>query len=68
MKCTECYWSAVNAATGTDRVCCNKNSPCYNKIVSKDEAERTGCDEGESQRAVDYRTLNPWEFARKYYM
>lgn len=68
MECAECYWSAPNTATGSGRVCCNKDSPRYNEVIPKDETARTGCGQGESEQAVDYRTMTPWQFACKYYM
>lgn len=68
MRCHECCWSALNAATGTDRVCCNRLSTNYNRIISADAAAREGCEHGETRQAVDYRTMTPWEFACKYYM
>lgn len=68
MKCSECYWSAPNAATGHERVCCNKDSERYNEIIPEEEAARAGCERGESEQAVDYRTMTPWQFACKYYM
>ena len=68
MNCTECYWSALNTATGSDRVCCNKDSEHYNKVIPAEDAARDGCAHGETEQAVDYRRLNPWQFACKYYM
>lgn len=67
MKCVECYWLAKNSTIGLDMVCCNKKSGNYNKIFSKEDVEKSGCDCGESKEAVDYRTLTPWQFASKYY-
>lgn len=58
MNCIECYWSAPNKATGSDRVCCNKDSEHYNEVITKEEAERNGCGHGESEQAVDYHRLN----------
>lgn len=68
MRCIECYWSSLNTVGGSARVCCNKDSDHYNRVLSKEDAERDGCDSGESEQAVDYRRLNAWEFAKKYYM
>ena len=68
MKCSECGWSAPNKATGSERVCCNKGSGRYNEVMNKETAEHTGCEQGESQQAIDYRNMTPWDFACKYYM
>lgn len=68
MNCIDCYWSAQNAALRADRVCCNKESDRYNQVVAEEEARVSGCDLGETEQAADYRRLNAWEFARKYYM
>ena len=68
MKCSECYWSALNTPAGSDRVCCNKDSGRYNEIIPEEDAKRCGCEQGESEQAVDYRTMTPWQFACKYYM
>ena len=68
MRCIDCYWSALNKATSSDRVCCNTESKHYNEIISKEDAKKNFCEDGESEQAVDYRRLNAWEFAVKYYM
>ena len=68
MSCIDCYWSALNSGTSSDRVCCNKESEHYNEVISKEDAKKSGCDAGESEQAVDYRNLTAWDFAVKYYM
>ena len=68
MKCNECYWCTLNHATSTDVVCCNQESENYNKIFSKEVAEQMECEDAETQQAVDYRNMTPWQFASKYYM
>lgn len=67
MRCCDCYWAMLNFAGSTDRVCCNKKSENYNKVFSEEELKKSGCGCGESEVAIDYRTLTPWEFAKKYY-
>jgi len=67
MMCADCYWAILNSAVSIDMVCCNAESPNYNNIFKKEDATKFGCDCGESQEAVDYRTMNAWEFASKYY-
>ncbi len=67
MRCAECYWAVLNSAVSIDMVCCNIKSPNYNKILGKEGNERFECNCGESQEAVDYRTMSPWDFASKYY-
>lgn len=68
MRCEECYWCCLNTATGSDRVCCNKDSQHYNEILSKEQIKESACEQAETEQAVDYRILNPWQFASKYYM
>lgn len=68
MKCSECYWCALNHALSDEVVCCNKKSSNYNQLFSTEEIEIKGCDKGETKQAVDYRTMTAWEFASKYYM
>lgn len=69
MNCIDCrHCAANNIVKNNDQVCCNKKSPHYNKIMSWDTAAETTCEYAESQEAYDYRTMNPWQFASKYYM
>lgn len=68
MKCSECYWCALNHALSDKVVCCNEKSSNYNQLFPKEEREIMGCDEGETKQAVDYRNMTAWEFASKYYM
>lgn len=67
MKCSECYWCTLNSPTGSDVVCCNRASENYNKVFSEKVSQETECEDAESERAVDYRELTPWQFASKYY-
>lgn len=68
MTCEECYWCQPEAALGESMVCCNKDSEFYLKVFPKEEVTKRGCDLAETQQAVDYRELTPWQFASKYYM
>lgn len=68
MRCDECFWCTANTAIGSEFVCCSEKSEHYNKIMTKEEKSKTGCEFGETRQAVDYRTMNPWQFASKYYM
>lgn len=68
MDCIECYWSAPDTAAGTGRVCRNRDSGRYGKTIPAADAGRAGCEKGETEQAVDYRTMTPWQFACKYYM
>lgn len=68
MKCNECYWCTSNNALSKEMVCCNKESENYNKPFPKEELENYGCEEGESEREVDYGNMTAWQFASKYYM
>lgn len=68
MNCKDCYWCALECAIRSDRVCCNQESENYNKVFSEEEARQMGCEYAETEQAVDYRTLTPWQFASKYYM
>jgi len=68
MKCSECYWCALNYALSDKVVCCNEKSKNYNQIFSKQERKIRGCDEGQIRREVDYKNITALEFASKYYM
>ena len=68
MKCNDCYWCARNSANDENFVCCNQESENYNKILTEEETEITTCEYAETQQAVDYRNMTPWQFASKYYM
>ena len=69
MNCNECCWCKYNNANEKDenKVCCNRDSENYNKIFTEEEAENMTCELAETQRAVDYRQMTPWQFASKYY-
>lgn len=68
MKCSECYWCALNKLIGNEMVCCNQESENYNKIFTKEETETMECEDAETKQAVDYRNMTPWQFASRYYM
>lgn len=68
MKCNECYWCTLNHALSNERVCCNQESKNYNKIFTKEETENIECEDAETERAIDYQKMTPWQFASKYYM
>ena len=68
MKCNECYWYASNKPLNDEKVCCNKESENYNKIFTEAETANMECEDAESEEAVDYKNMTPWEFASKYYM
>lgn len=68
MKCSECYWCSLNHALSDYKVCCNQESKNYNKIFAKEETETMDCEDAETKRAVDYRSMTAWEFASRYYM
>jgi len=68
MKCKECYWCTLNHALSDEYVCCNKESDNYNKLFTEQEIETMDCDDAETEQAVDYRNMTPWNFASKYYM
>lgn len=66
MNCNECYWCTLN--DGTNYVCCNRDSENYNKIFTSEEIENVKCEDAETERAIDYQKMTPWQFASKYYM
>ena len=68
MKCNECYWCTSNKPLNDERVCCNKESENYNKIFTEVEPTTMECEDAESEEAVDYKHMTPWNFALKYYM
>jgi len=69
MQCIECYWCVINETNTKDKYkCCgNEKSQNYTKIFSKEENYEEACENGESRVVVDYRALNAWQFAAKYY-
>lgn len=68
MKCSECYWCVLNKPTSDEKVCCNQESANYNKIFTQGETEIMECEDAETERAVDYKNMNAWQFASKWYM
>lgn len=68
MKCSECCWCTKSETTNTEIVCSNKESENYNKVFTNEVAEQMECEDAETQQAVDYRNMTPWQFASKYYM
>ncbi len=68
MKCSECYWCALNHTIPDEAVCCNEKSKNYNQPFSKQERETRGCPQGETRRDIDYRNMKTLDFALKYYM
>lgn len=63
MECNECGHYSLNCLISKEKICCNFKSPNYDKFVSEDSK----CDFAESVEAVDYRELNAFAFASKYY-
>lgn len=37
-------------------------------VFTNEVAEQMECEDAETQQAVDYRNMTPWQFASKYYM
>lgn len=68
MKCSECYWCVLNKATSDEMICCNQESDNYNKIFTQEETEISECEDAETEREVDYKNMNAWQFASKWYM
>ena len=68
LTCNECYWCSSNDSLSDDMVCCNQKSENYNKIFSEEESKTKNCEHAETEQAIDYFRLTPWEFASKYYM
>lgn len=56
IKCNECVHNVGE--------CKNEDSENYGKPTDK----MGDCDDCETRRAYDYRTMTAWEFASKYYM
>lgn len=68
MKCINCYWCGLNNPLDNERVCCNQESENYNKIFTKEETETMECKDAENEKSVDYKNMNAWQFASKWYM
>ena len=68
MSCIGCFHCALNTPLKENMVCCNQDSEHYNKVFSKEDAKNNDFDCFETKRSYDYKHMNAWDFASKYYM
>lgn len=68
MNCLNCGHCVLNKTNSTDKVCCNTKSENYNKVFTEEELLKNSCEHFETREAIDYKEMNAWQFASKYYM